>query len=378
MAIDLALNEAQTLIQNSARDFFERNCPPQSVRELESSEDGFSREMWQTMAELGWLGVAIPEQYGGEGGSFLDLYPLYLEMGRFIVPSPHLDSCVLAAEILVAAANEAQKAALLPKIADGSLIVSPALLEANGDYPPHGVTLAPGRRGGAFVLDGTKILVPYANSAGQYLCAVRTGGGGVEDGISLLMVDASSPGITIERLPNIASGALFAVTFSGVTVPEANLVGALNRGWAPLRDALQRAGVLQAAMVVGAGERVLEMTADYAKDRVQFGTPIGRHQAVQYLVTDVLLDTHMAKLHTLHAAWLIDSGQPFTREAALAKAVASKAAAHMMRQAHEVHAGVAFMVDHDLQLYSRRAKYWEWNLGDARYHQDLALAAEGV
>jgi alkylation response protein AidB-like acyl-CoA dehydrogenase len=136
--------------------------------------------------------------------------------------------------------------------------------------------------------------------------------------------------------------------------------------------------VLQAAMVIGAGERVQEMTANYAKDRVQFGAPIGRHQAVQYMVTDILIDVQRLRQFTLNAAWRIDVGLPFEREAARASAFACRAAAHIMRQAHEVHAGVAFMLEHDLQLYSRRAKHWEFALGDARYHEERMLVAAGI
>jgi len=131
--------------------------------------------------------------------------------------------------------------------------------------------------------------------------------------------------------------------------------------------------VLQAAMVVGAGERLLEMTADYAKTRVQFGTPIGRHQAVQYLTTDIMIDTQEVRLLALQAAWRIDTGQSFAREAALAKAAASKAIAHMTFASHEVHAGIGFMVDYDLQLYTQRGKHWEYNLGDRRHSLERAV-----
>lgn len=376
MTIDLSLNETQRLIQSAAREFFDNNCPPATVRALEASDLGYSPDMWKELGQLGWIGITYPEQYGGSGGSFLDLYPLYDEMGRHLVPSPHLDTAFIAGETILAAGSESQKQRILPAIADGSLVVSPAILEPSGEFGPHGITLSATAEGNAFVLNGAKLLVPFAHVAGCYLVAARTRGSGPE-GVSLFLVDAGAPGVATERLPNIAGHPLFAVTFSGVSVPADNLVGALHGTWPVLDEILAKAAVLQATMVAGAGEVVLSMTADYAKDRVQFGQPIGRYQAVQYMVSDILIDTHLTRLFTKQAAWRVDAGLPYRREAEIAAAKACSGAAHLMRQAHEVHAGIGFMVDHDLQLYSRRAKYWEYALGDARYHHDQILEASG-
>jgi alkylation response protein AidB-like acyl-CoA dehydrogenase len=151
-------------------------------------------------------------------------------------------------------------------------------------------------------------------------------------------------------------------------------LGAPGRGWAPLSAAMTKGAVLQSAAIVGMGQKVLDITSDYAKNRVQFGRPIGTFQAVQYLTTDILLASHQARLLTMQAAWRIQSGLSYEREASIAKAFASKAASMMTRNSHEVHAGIAFMLDYDVQLYMRRAKYWETNLGDARYHQEQLAA----
>lgn len=377
MTIDLSLSEAQTLLQKTAHDFFAESCPPRVVRALEASESGYSVEMWTRMAELGWLGVTFPERYDGSGGSFLDLYPICEEMGRFLVPGPFLDT-LIAGETLLSVGSDAQKEQILRPIAAGKLVVSAAVLEPSGEYGPEGVTLSATVRDGAYVLNGVKLPVAYALSAGYLLCAARTSGEDGPDGISLFLVDRRSPGLSFEPLPNIASYPLFAVTFSDVVAPAESLVGPLDAGWSALEAVLTKVAVLQAAMILGAADRVLELTTAYTKDRVQFGQPIGRYQAVQYLVTDILLDAHLARLLTLQAAWRIDAGLDCRREAVIAKAAASKASAHLMRQAHEAHAGVAFMMEHDLQLYSRRAKHWEVNLGDARYNQELVAAAAGL
>jgi alkylation response protein AidB-like acyl-CoA dehydrogenase len=371
VAIDLSFDDDQRMLQQSARDFFRRKYPSETVRALEADAVGYSVDDWREMARLGWLGITFPEQYGGGGGRFLDLYPFSVELGRHLVPSPHLDTVAFAAGLLLAVGTDAQRESLLRRVAHGDCIVIPAVLDTDGSLGPDSVTSTARRRNGDYVVDGTKLLVPFAASADLFLCPVRVDDGGV----SLLLVDARADGITLEPLPNIAGHALSALRFNGVATPAENLVGGEGDGWEPLRDAALKAAVLQTATIVGAAEAVLDMTNQYAKDREQFGHPIGQYQAVQYLVTDILFDLHRADLLARQAAFRIDAGKPFVREAAIAVAFGKRAAAHLHRQAHEVHAGVAFIDEHDLQLYSRRSKFWENHLGDARFYEELLADA---
>jgi 3-oxocholest-4-en-26-oyl-CoA dehydrogenase beta subunit len=375
VAVDLSLDPDQLLVQTSAHELFQRRCPSETVREIEVGDVGYSPDLWQEMAGLGWLGITYPEAYGGTGGSFLDVYPIYEEMGRFLVPSPHLDTVAVAGEVILAAGSDAQRQRLLPAIAGGSCIISTAISERDGSFGPAGIECFAHRSGDDYVLTGTKLLVGYASSADFFLCAARTGNGPGADGISLFLIEAGTPGVSSTPMTNIAGNALHAVTFDAVPTPADSVVGALDEGWVPLSTATTRAAVLQTATIVGAARAVLEMTNQYAKDREQFGSPIGRYQAVQYMVSDILIDMHRADLLARQAAFRIDAGKPYLREAAIAVAFGKKASAHLHRQAHEVHAGVAFIVEHDLTLFSRRAKFWENNLGDARYYQEL-LARE--
>jgi alkylation response protein AidB-like acyl-CoA dehydrogenase len=373
MAIDFTLDDDQRLLEQSATEFFRRRYPSGAVREIEAGDIGWSPEHWREMAELGWLGITIPSRYGGGDGRFLDLFPLYEAMGRFLVPSPHLDCIGVAADVLLAVGTEAHHDSLLPKLASAELVVVPAVVEADGQLAPDSITGTATRRGDDFIVDATKVLVPFAGSADVFLVPVRTGDG--TDDISLLLVDAHTDGVSIEPLPNIAGHALSVVHFDGVSTSSDDLVGTEGEGWAPLADACLRGAVLQTATIVGAARAVLDMTNQYAKDRVQFGSPIGQYQAVQYLVSDILIDLHRADLLARQAAYRIDAGKPYTREAAIAVAFGKQAAAHLHRQAHEVHAGVAFIDEHDLQLYSRRSKFWEHHLGDARHHQEMVADA---
>jgi len=372
MAIDFTFDDHQLLLEQSANEFFRRRYPSEVVRTIEAGVAGYSPEHWREMADLGWLGITIPSQYGGGDGRFLDLFPLYEAMGRFLVPSPHLDSIGVAADVLLSVGSEAQQASLLPKLAAGELLVIPAVVERDGWLARDSIAGTATRRGDDLVVDATKLLVPFAGAADFFLVPVRTEG---VEGISLVLVDARADGVSCEPLPNIAGHALSVVRFDGVPTPTENLVGIEGDGWAPLADAFLKGAVLQSATIIGAARAVLDMTNQYAKDRVQFGNPIGQYQAVQYLVTDILIDLHRADLLARQAAFRIDRGKSFAREAAIAVAFGKQAAAHLHRQAHEVHAGVAFIDEHDLQLYSRRSKFWENHLGDARYYQELVADA---
>lgn len=378
MAINLRLDEQQQLIQDSAREFFGKSCSPAVVRAYHNNPAEFPDAVWREMAELGWLGMSLPAAYGGLECSFLDTFALYVEMGRSLAPTPHLATIEQAALLIAELGSEEQKKRLLPRIIRGDVMVSLALMEPEGLYGPEGVGLPARRDGDRFILDLTKVLVPNLASAELLLCAVRTGSGKGPAGISLLLVDSRAPGIEVEPTPNIGGYPLYTVSFNDVTVSAKDAVGEIDGIWPALDRVLMRAAVLQSAMVVGAGERILEMAANYAKTRVQFDEPIGKHQAVQYLVSDIAIHEDITRVTALQAAWRISVGKPFLREAALAKAAANRATAAMTHAAHEVHAGIAFMEDYDLQLYTRRGKHWETNLGDTRYHLDRAVAEGGT
>lgn len=376
MAIDLDFDEQQQLIQNTAREFFGEHCESSVVRRYEQRDgtEEFPRHIWDKMAELGWLGITFPEAYGGLNCSFLDLFSLYIEIGRSLAPVPHLETVALAGSLIADLGTDEQKRTFLPPLIEGKLILSLALSEPDRSHGPDGVTVEARQIGDEFVVNGVKALVANARSANRLVCAVRTRGQSGSDGISLLLVDPLAAGVLVEPVDNIAGLPLYMVTFDNVKVPKADLLGEPDSVWSAVDAVLMKACVLQAAMVWGAGDHILETSVEYANSRKQFGVPVGRYQAVQYLATDIAFERDSTRLLALQAAWRINSGMDFLREAALAKAAASRAAAVMTAAAHEIHAGIAFMGDYDLQLYTRRAKYWETHLGDARYHFERAIA----
>ena len=377
--MDLSYNEQQRAIKTTARDFFQANCPMELVREMEGRSPGYSPDMWRKMADLGWLGSSYPEQYGGTGHGFLDLYVIYEEMGRFLAPSPHLPTVILGGETILRAGSDEQKGRLLPLIGRGELVIAPAVVEPNGAQGPGGVELAAVADGNGYRLSGTKLLVPYAGAADYLLVAARTSrSDDPSGGITLFLLDRKAPNISVEPLQTISAHSLFEVTFDNAAAPSDAVLGRPDQGWQPYSQVLARASVLQCGEIVGAAEQVLDLAVNYAKERVQFGRPIGSFQAVQYLCSDIAVDMATTSLLAKQAAWLIDEGLPHEREVAIANAAASAAVHHLTRQAHDVFAGVGFMLEHDLHMFTRRAKYWELNLGDTNDHQEALAVAMGL
>lgn len=367
--IDLAPNREQASLQQTARALLADRAPLERVREVEESDEGFSVELWKEMARLDWLRLGHREEVGGVGGGLRELTLLYAELGRSLVETPHLTSSVIAGAVL----DEAGDSSLLEAILDGTAIVATALIEESAAYGPEGVQLSASVAGETVSLRGTKLLVPFASSASHFLVVARTRPGEGDDGITVALVPTEAPGISVERLPNIAGYPLFAVTFSGAA--SGRLVGAPGQGWRLLAPVLERAAVLRAAQVVGAAERLLQLAVDYAQTREQFGAKIGSYQAVQYLCSDIAIDAELSRLFVQNVAVLEEAGESITVAAPMAKAYASRAARRVANRAHEVFAGLAFMLDCDVQLFTRRLKHWELDLGDDSHHRHRIAAA---
>lgn len=359
MSIDLSFNETQEMLRSTARDLFERHAPLTKWRDRKGGPD-FSRELWAQMAKLGWLGMRAPEDQGGLGCSLVDLYALYLEMGRKLVDTPHLETAVIAVDLL---AELGDPAALLADIADGKTVVIPAFFGADGGFRAQDVTLVASGSSQDVHLKGTVSHVRFAADADYLLLAAQE-----NSGLSLFLARADAPGISVTPQPNIARTALsrLDLDLAGKALVRLGKAGAAGETFDRI---MGNAAVLVSAEVAGAGESILGMSVDYARNRVQFGVPIGKYQAVQYLCTDILHHYRHTSLLALHAASREDEPD-FLLRASMAKAQACLAAPAMTFAAHEVHAGIAFIEDYDLQLYTRRAKLWENSYGDRRAHLD--------
>lgn len=376
--MDLELSEDQKMLRATARDFLAKECPKQFVREMEQDEKGYSPQLWLKMAQLGWLGLPFPERYGGGGGSFLDLVILLEEMGRACLPGPFLSSVVLSGLPILAAGSEEQKQQFLPAIARGKIFTL-ALTEADGSYEAASIKTRAAPDKDDYVIGGTKLFVPDAHIADYLLCLTRTkeGSSGAE-GLSLFIVDAKNPGISYTPLITIASDKQCEVVFGKARVPITDILGDLDQGWEVVEKTLQYAAIAKCAEMVGAAQQVLEMSVDYAKQRVQFDRPIGSFQAIQHHCANMLIDIDGMRYLAYQAAWLLSEGLPAAKEVAMAKAWVSQAIRRVTALGHQIHSGVGYTMDHDLQLYFRRGKAAEVLFGDANFHRELIANQLGL
>ena len=377
--MDLGLNEEQEMLKTSARDFLQKECPKQLVKQLDESDAGYSPELWRKMAELGWMGLIFPEKYGGSGGSFLDLTVLLEEMGYNILPGPFFSTVVLCGLTILASGTEEQKRELLPKIAKGEMIMALALTEPSASYDAASIKAKATAHNDDYIINGTKLFVLDANVADFILCVARTKEAkNPEDGLTIFLVDAKSPGIKYTLLKTLARDKQCEIVLDNVTVPKKNILGKLNQGWPIVKDTLQRATSAKCAEMVGGAQAALEMTVKYAQERVQFNRPIGSFQAIQHYCAIMVTDVDGARFITYKAAWELSEGLPATMDVAIAKAWTSEAYGRVTLLAHQIFGAIGFTMDHDIHLYYRRAKASEIIFGDGDFQRATVAQELGL
>lgn len=368
--MDLRLNEEQEMIRQMARDFLRNECSPAFVRAMEEDPQGYSPEMWKSMAELGWMGLPFPEEHGGFGNSFLDLCILVEEQGRFRLPAPFFSTVVLCGLPIARFGRDDQKKELLGSIANGERIMAYADTEPGASWDASGIRLkAASADGGGYRLEGTKLFIPYAHVADNLLVAARTGGPG-EDGLTLFIVDARAAGISYEPLKTIGSDHQQKITFEGVRVFDNNILGKKDGGGEIVRAINEWGAAAKCAEMVGGAKRVLEMSLEYARQRVQFGHPIGTFQAVQHHCANMALDVEGSQFIAYEAIWRLSEGMDASTEVSMAKAWVSEAYQRVCTLGHQIHGAIGFTKDHDMQLFFRHARASELAFGDGDYHRE--------
>jgi len=375
--MDLRLSEEQELIKSSAREVLEAECPMSHVREMEADATGYSPELWGKMAELGWMGLALPEEHGGLGNGFLDLCLLIEEMGRARLPSPFVPSVVLGGLPILHFGTDAQKSEFLPAVAEGRCILTYAELEPGSGWGAHRVDCVATPDGDEFLLAGSKTLDPYA-SAADYLLVVARREGAAKGALTLLLVDARADGITRVPVETIASDHLEDVTFTGVRVGNNRVLGALDEG-RPIVEAIDLWGsAARSAEMVGGAERMLEMTVDYAKERQQFGRPIGSFQAVHHHCANMAIDVLGSRFITYEAIWHLDEGLEASSIVSMAKAWTGSAYRRVCSLGHQVHGAIGYTHEHDLHFYLRHAAASDLAFGDVDYHREQVAQQLGL
>jgi alkylation response protein AidB-like acyl-CoA dehydrogenase len=370
--MNFGFNEEQELLRNTARKFFENECPSETVRKLMETPEGMSAELWKKLAEQGWLGLIFPEPYDGMALGLVDLVVLMEEMGRAVAPGPYFSTVLLGGLAILEAGSDAQKKEWLPRIAAGDKRVALAWMEPSAQLGPAGVTLTAAEKGGTYTLSGTKLFVHDAHTADALVVAARTRPGAGPDGVSLFLLPKGTKGLAVTLLPTMdQTRKLCEVACSDVTVGADALLGAAGAGWTPLSRVLDRATVALCAEMCGGAQKVLDMTVEYAKIRQAFGRPIGSYQGVKHRAADMLVDVENSKSITYYAAWALDENSPEAPLAvSMAKAYVSDAFRRVAAAGIQLHGGIGFTWEHDLHLYFKRAKGSEFTFGDATHHRE--------
>lgn len=371
--MNLALSEEQEILKKAARNFLEEKCPKSFVKQMEQDEKGYSPELWEEMANLGWTGLAFPEKYGGSGMTFLDLCVLLEEMGRACLPAPFSSTVVLGALPILNAGREEQREQYLPMIASGKAIFSLALMEPELEYEPKAIAVEATPDGDAYVINGCKLFVPYANVADYLLCVARTSK--QEEGITIFTVDAKSRGVKYTVLKTMAHDKLCEVVFDDIRVPKEAILGQLDQGWPEVRKIVERGDAAKCCELVGNFQWTLEDTTAYAKERKQFDHPIGSFQAIQHYCADMATYVEGARLSAYQAAWMISESLPCAKEIAVAKSWINEVAPLIFNLAHQIHGAMGLTIEHDLHFYTVRAKPVEFGYDGDNYYRE-AIAKE--
>jgi alkylation response protein AidB-like acyl-CoA dehydrogenase len=372
--MNFGFTEEQEALRDATRKFLDNECPTTFVRKMMADDTAHATELWRKIAELGWLGIIVPEEFGGSGGSFLDLVVILEETGKSLLPGPFFASALLGTTAVLAGSSAAQKSALLPKVVAGNHLLTLALAEKSGRYDAAGVTLAAKPKGNDFVLSGEKMFVPDAHVADQVLVAARTAqGSNPEEGITLFLVDAKAPGVTITQLKTVdMTRRQCHVALQDVAVANGQVLGEVGKGWPILRRVLDQAMAGLCAEMVGTGQKALDMAVTYAKERVQFGKPIGSFQAVKHKCVDMMVQVENARSLTYYAAWTVDENTPEAHQAVpMAKAYCSDMCKTVTSEAIQVHGGIGFTWEHDMHLFYRRGLASEAAFGSAPVHREV-------
>ena len=369
--MDLSLNDTQQLIQDSARDFVRGSCGRDVLLKLDRDPGALMNTLWKPMSELGWTGMAIPEEYGGTGNSLTDVAVLFEELGCGPVPGPLFSSAVLCARILMEAAGDTLKKAWLPRIASGERVFALALTEQQYNWSAHGLRTHAKRTGNDYVLSGTKVFVHDALHATDLLVAARVDGAA---NISLIRVDAKAAGVVVRALDGFITG-MTEVLLDNVKVSAADVIA---DGWPAAERAMLTVTPVLCAYKVGSCKAIFDLSLNYARERTQFGQVIGRFARVQDHIIHMVNYLDAARWTTYEALAKLDSGADATASCHVAKSVSSESYMHACDYAHEVHAGIGVSREYGLTLHTRMSRSLYHCLGAPKMHRKKLESVLGL
>ena len=370
----LVLTEDQELLAQTARDFVRTNSPLSRLRALRDGQDsvGFSREVWQEMAQLGWAGILIPEEYGGAGLGLADFAVVLEAAGRNLAPEPFLSTVLLGGQLLADAGSPEQKQAWLSGVATGEKILALAYQEARSRYDLNRVSTRATAEGDAWRLSGEKIQVLDGQNADALIVSARTSGEDTDpDGITLFLIAPDTPGVALIPQTRVDGRAAALVNLDGVKVGAESIVGTVGQGFQTLSHIVDLATVGLCAEMLGGMSQIFEDTLDYLKTREQFGVVIGSFQALKHRAANVFMEIELCRSAVMAAANAADAGESdLALLVSLAKARCSDAFVLATNEGVQMHGGIGMTDEHDAGLYLKRARAAEMTFGDAVWHRD--------
>jgi len=365
------LTEEQQMIVDQAAKFVANESPVERFRKLRDTERGWEPEMWAKMAEQGWLAIAIPEEQGGFGGSFVDMALILEQLGRGLVPEPVIASAVLGGGLLSEHGSEAQRDSFLAPMIEGQTSLAFAYAEKQSRYNLNDCLTRAEKSGDGWTLSGEKVWVLNGHAADQIIVAARTGGGQFDDsGLSLFIVDGDAPGLSRIRVPGMDGQRTAVLRFDGVRVGADRLLGREGEALAAIEKAIDRGAAAACAEGFGAVQELFERTVAYLKEREQFGVPIGSFQALQHKAADMYAEVELCKSATILAAIQADQSDVEVRKADIssAKLQLSEGGWFVQENAIQLFGGIGVTDEQDEGLFFKRLRVLNGLFGDADHH----------
>jgi len=372
--LDFGLTETQELIRGSAREFLADRSGPAVVRAVSEGDTEAIENLWKDVVELGWPGLIVPEEHGGAGLSFSDLAVLLEELGASLAPIPIVESAITS-RILERYGPDDLKAELLPQIASGDVLVTPATVERDASWEARGGTAVATRTGSSLVITGEKRFVSFAGQATHALTLVRTD----HEGPALVVVPIwKAPGVEQTPVKHASGVPVSSLNFNEVEVPVSSIVATGSDAVAATEELVAAGGVARAVQLAGLARAVVGSTVEYTSNRQQFGRPVGSFQAVQHHLAEMAISAKQVN-HLAHAAaWSFSRDGYSVSRAAQAKIAASDKIVALCWTAHQCHGAIGFTWEHDLHLYTRRALAWKTDFGDSAFHKAKLAGAMGL
>lgn len=364
MSLDLSLTKSEEILKTTTLDFLEREISKETLESLLASDTGLTETIRKKTADIGWLGIIVPEKYGGIGYPLTSAGVLFEALGTKPLPGPYFSSGILGSLILMESGSDTLKKQLLPEMVKGNTVLSLAFTEPAYSWEPDDILAKAEARKDGFLLDGVKLFTVDAAAATHFIIAART-----DAGMSLFLVAKETAGVSIKRLPGFLNGRSFEVKFDGVDVSQSSLIGELDDGWPILKRAITGAIPVLCAFKVGGCKAVVDMALEYSRKRIQFSQPIGRFQRVQDMIIEMVNHSDSARWSTYEALWKLDTDKPLNESIHLAKAVTSEAYWQICTLGHRVFSGLSYSVEHPLSYHTRTSRHLYHYLGDPAYHR---------